>query len=109
MGYKRVCISCRISVNRDIGSDSEREHPCPECGTPMLFLPHRFRPPQKEDKQAWNVVKFLIENGFPFQHVYKEGSDEYHKKPTDNYVPYPKNLRDAEAFVEKYKNQSLNN
>lgn len=72
----------------------------------MLLLPHRFRPPKKNDDKGWELVNYLIENGFRFQHIYQLGSDDYNKKLTDNYISYPKNLRDAKEFVEKYKGQA---
>jgi hypothetical protein len=50
----------------------------------MRLLNQRFRPPKKADKKGWQLV-------------------EYFKTPYDNYIPYPKNLRDAKEFVEKYK------
>lgn len=72
----------------------------------MIILPHRFRPPRKEDEKAWQVVEFLIRNGFPYQRVYEDivkGDFKGLKKNTS----YPENLRDAKEFVEKYKDQAI--
>lgn len=109
MGHKKVCLDCKLSLNRDFDPGLGLSYPCPECGKAMILLPHRFRPPRKADEQGWRVVRFLIENGFYFQHIYQEGSNEYFQKNGDNYVPYPTNLRDAIAFVEKYKAQKRKN
>ena len=102
MGHKSVCIDCRKSFNREFDTGSDRLYPCSECGIPMILLPHRFRPPRKTDDEKWRTVKFLIENGFFYQHIYKEikwkNMDEH-----DNYIDYPETLRDAKEFVEKYK------
>lgn len=73
----------------------------------MILLPHRFRPPKKSDEKGWELVRFLVNNGFPFQHVYQEGVNEYFSKTSDNYIPYPKNLKEAKEFIIKYKNQAL--
>lgn len=90
-----------MSFNDDTPYNEERTYNCAQCGNPMLRLPHRFRPPKKDDNKAWAVVKFLIDNGFYFQHIYQEGSNAYQKKTTNNYVPYPNSMREAEEFVIK--------
>lgn len=71
----------------------------------MRLLNQRFRPPKKLDNKAWQLVEFLIESGFPFQHIYQVGKNEYFKTPSNNYIPYPQTLRDAREFVERYGNQ----
>jgi len=95
-----------MCLNRDFDSGSELKYPCPKCGKSMILLPHRFRPPRKSDDKGWELVEYLINKGFYFQHIYQVGSNEYFKKATDNYVPYPKNIRDAKEFVLKYKDQA---
>ena len=101
MGHKKVCLDCRISFNRAFDRGSELTYPCPECGKSMILLPHRFRPPKKTDETKWGVVKFLIDNGFYYQHI---------SEPTiignTKYVEYPDNLPEAKEFVIKYKNQA---
>jgi len=73
----------------------------------MTLLPHRFRPPKKSEEKKWETVKFLIDNGFYYQHIYEtvtktiNGFTKY-----ENLVPYPDNIRDAKEFVERYKNQA---
>lgn len=107
MGYKSVCIECRKSLNRPLDTSSDRLYPCSECGKPMTLLSHRFRPPKKTDDKKWEAVKFLIENGFHYDHVYQKietnnnGVTSY-----QNYVTYPDNIRDAKEFVVKYKEQA---
>lgn len=74
----------------------------------MIMLPHRFKPPKKTDDKKWETVKFLIENGFYFQHVYKNVESKSNGIiVSENYVKYPENIKDAKEFVEKYKNQAL--
>jgi len=106
MGHKKVCLDCKLTYNRDFDSGSNLTYNCPKCQKPMLLLPHRFRPPKKTDDKGWILVNFLITNGFYFQHIYQEGSSEYCKKATDNYVPYPKDLREAKEFIITYKDQA---
>lgn len=73
----------------------------------MTLLSHRFRPPKKTDDKKWKTVKYLIENGFFYDHIYQKievsdgGSLIY-----QNYATYPDNLRDAIEFVERYKEQA---
>jgi predicted RNA-binding Zn-ribbon protein involved in translation (DUF1610 family) len=106
MGHKKVCLECRVALNRDFDSGSELTYPCPECGKPMIILPHRFRPPKKSDDKRWNTVKYLIENGFYYQHIYELQETTGHTNRLEKFVAYPDNLRDAKEFVEKYKSQA---
>ena len=75
----------------------------------MILVNHRFRPPKKNDKKKWELVEFLITNGFPFQHIYKKAKSEYYKTQSDNYVEYPKTMEEARDFVIKYKDQKIKN
>ncbi len=102
MGYKSVCLDCKKCLNRPIDTGSGRLYPCSECGKPMIQLSHRFRPPIKTDDKKWEVVRYFVENGFYYDHVFQkmEGS------VLEGYAEYPETLRDAKEFVEKYKAQS---
>jgi hypothetical protein len=84
-----------------------RESLCPDCGMPMTLMTHRFRPPKKADDQKWETVKFLVENGFPYQHVYEEVTQKDNEKAAKKYADYPENLREAREFVKKHKEQAL--
>lgn len=109
MGYKSVCIECRKSLNRPLDSDSKRLYPCSECGKAMVLLSHRFRPPKKNDDRKWATVKFLIEHGFYYDHIYKKTETiktDYGLISYQNYATYPENVVDAKEFVEKYKDQA---
>ena len=106
MGHKVVCLECKKSFSQGTDFNDRREANCPDCGKPMTLLPHRFRPPKKTEDKKWETVKFLIENGFFYQHIYeivetKNGVTNY-----QNYAKYPENLRDAKQFVEQYKDQA---
>jgi len=107
MGHKTVCIDCRKSFNRVLDKSMDRIYPCSECGKPMTILPHRFRPPKKADDVKWETVKYLVENGFYYQHVFKSLEFKNKKTSNENYVNYPDNIRDAKEFVERYKQQAL--
>ena len=87
-------------------ADNIKEGNCPECGQPMILMTHRFRPPKKEDEKKWLTVKFLVENGFKYQHIYEEIENKDKKIESSN-VKYPENLRDAKEFVTKYKAQAI--
>ncbi len=108
MGHKSVCLNCRKCLNREFDSDSDRDYLCSECGKPMTLLPHRFKPPKKTEDKKWETVKFLIENGFYFQHVYQNVERKSNGIVVyENYAKYPENIKDAKEFVEKYKDQAL--
>lgn len=106
MGHKLVCIDCKKAFS--IGTDLEKrkESNCPDCGKQMIIFPHRFRPPKKTEIKHWKTVRFLIENGFFYQHIYEKIETKNGITSYENYVEYPDNIRDAKEFVEKYKNQS---
>ncbi|MDB3887381.1 hypothetical protein N9344_00345 [bacterium] len=102
MGHKNVCFNCRKALNIGNGFDIITESKCPECGNMMTLMTHRFRPPKKSDEKAWEVVKFLVKEGFPYQHIYDDDT-------TPPYVSYPKTLKTAKEFVIKYKKQRIEN
>lgn len=106
MGHKKVCLECKVTLNRPFDSGYELTYPCPECGKSMTLLPHRFRPPKKSENKKWETIKFLIENGFYFQHIYEKIETKNGVTFYQNYVAYPDNLRDAQDFVLKYKSQA---
>lgn len=107
MGHKVVCLDCKKSLRQGTDFNDRREANCPDCGKPMTLLSHRFRPSKKTEDKKWETVKFLIDNGFYYQHIYENvtkttnGFIKY-----ENLVPYPDNMRDAIEFVERYKNQA---
>lgn len=106
MGYKSVCIECRRTLNRTLDTGPNRLYPCSECGKPMALISHRFRPPKKTDDKKWETVKYLIENGFHYDHVYQKIEISNGVTHYQNYAKYPDNIRGAKEFVEKYKEQA---
>ncbi|MEO2052450.1 MAG: hypothetical protein ABGX00_11860 [Allomuricauda sp.] len=105
MGYKNVCFDCRKSFNQGTDINDIRESNCPECGKLMKQVTHRFRPPKQKDLKKWEVAKFLMQNGFLYEHVYKQIYKIKGVTVLANYATYPENMRDAIELVEKYKNQ----
>jgi predicted RNA-binding Zn-ribbon protein involved in translation (DUF1610 family) len=98
MGYKLVCLDCRKSFSAGTDLTKLKEKLCPNCGKMMICVSHLFKPPKKDDKKQWDMVRYLIENGFRFYHAYK-----YVKQGTWIRIPYPENLREAKEFVTKYE------
>lgn len=92
MGYKNVCLNCKRIENLGTDRTQFSTGNCPECSRKMYFVNHKFRPPKKTDKKSWELVSFLISNGFVFQRV---------------GAPYPKNLKEAKEFVVKYKDKAI--
>jgi len=103
MGYKKVCLTCKLSFNQSLNIGSDAVYTCANCGNSMHLLTHRFRPPRKDDSKGWEVVDFLITNGFYYQHIFKIENDIL----TNVYEDYPVKLAEAKEFVEKYKEQSI--
>jgi len=84
MGHKKICLDCRLTLNREFDDGStEMKYPCPKCQQQMILLPHRFRPPKKSDEKKWKAVEYLINQGFRYEKVGKT---------------VPENLRDAKEF-----------
>jgi predicted RNA-binding Zn-ribbon protein involved in translation (DUF1610 family) len=100
MGYKSVCLSCRKAFSQGIDfTKFQSDKLCPDCGKSMAFLSQRFRPPKKTDDKKWDVVEFLVENGFYYDHILETIYGGF-------YVEYPETLKEAKEFVEKYKAQA---
>lgn len=95
MGHKNVCVNCRKSFSLGTDLDNIREGNCPQCGKRMEQVSHRFRPPKKTDLKKWEVVEYLLQNAFYYDHIQ---DPEY-----NSWVPYPENMKDAIEFVKKYK------
>lgn len=108
MGYKNICIDCRKAFNMGTDFDKIKESNCPDCGQKMILVSHRFRPPKITDDKKWQTIRYLFENGFRYQHIYKKITISANgTKSYENYAEYPDNMRDAKEFVEKYKDQGL--
>lgn len=103
---KKLCLSCRKAFN--MASESLEPSPlkCPECGNQTIIITHRFRPPKTNDKKKWEVVKFLIDNGFPYQHINIYEPDRHGIQRLTGYASYPENMIDAIDFIEKFKSQA---
>ena len=106
MGHKSVCLNCKKAFNKKFDNESDREYKCPECGKQMILLSHRFRPPKKTEDSKWETVKYLIENGFYYQHIRETNHSNEYLNREEKYVEYPKTLREAKVFVERFKNQA---
>ena len=107
MGYKKVCFDCKTCFNRYYDSGSGLTYPCPTCSKPMALLSHTFRPPFKTNDKGWDVVKFLWLNGFNYQHIFDEKTNQITINTSRKYVPYPKSMAEAKESVLKYKNQAM--
>ncbi|UFH33731.1 hypothetical protein LNP04_08555 [Chryseobacterium sp. C-71] len=97
MGHKLVCFNCRVARNLslDISSWESKNKFCVKCQSEIRILPHRFRPPKKDDVKKWETVFFLFENGFRYEHIYDDD--------TKNYAKIPENMREAIEFINTYK------
>ncbi|WP_426490852.1 hypothetical protein [Hymenobacter sp. 102] len=104
MGHKNVCLNCRKAFNMPFGVTGEMT--CRECGQQMIRLPHRFRPPKKTETAKWETVKFLVEHGFSYQHIYHVDENPVRNDKVENYVQYPENMREAQEFVIMYRAQA---
>lgn len=73
----------------------------------MTLMTHRFRPPRKDEDKKWLTVKYLVENGFTYQHIYELIKSKEKQGMEKIDVAYPDNLRDAREFVAKYGDQAI--
>lgn len=106
MGYKIACLTCRKAFSNNLGHN-QKLGTCQECGSHYVYFNHKFRPPKRNNLKAWQVVKFLNENGFNYQHV----NDKYVKLRQYGYytyAQYPKGMQQAKEFVAKFKTQKVN-
>jgi len=88
--------------------DSIKESNCPESGQKMTLVSHRFRPPKKTDDKKWEVVRYLVNHGFLYQHIYQKVIENSNgTKSYENYVDYPENIKDSIDFVNKFKSQVI--
>lgn len=100
MGYKNICIDCRLSFSE--GNSLEKMNktkPCPKCKKTMTFVHQKFKPPKKSDNKQWEKVTFLLKNGFRFEPIFIEI-----KNGVFMPVAYPKTLSEAKEFVVEIKN-----
>ncbi len=105
MGDKSVCFTCRKAFST--GTQDFKEQVCSECGQPFVFFNHKFRPPKRADIKAWQVVRFLFEHGFNFQHVYKDLNAHFRVMySSSNYAEYPESMEEAIDFVMRYRSQA---
>ncbi|MDG1508933.1 MAG: hypothetical protein P8Q53_04045 [Flavobacteriaceae bacterium] len=109
MGYKNVCFDCRKAFNQGSNLSNIRESKCPECGILMKQITHRFRPPKHNDIKKWDVAKFLMKNGFLYQHVWEKifRNEKGEIYATANYAKYPESMKEAKEFVELNKEQAI--
>ncbi|MBU3012190.1 hypothetical protein KO506_12305 [Polaribacter vadi] len=109
MGYKKVCLDCRKAFNRPINMEKVHISICPQCKKPMTELYHLFQPPKQTDIKKWEVVNFLVENGFKYYHIWEQvfKNEKGEICGTANYAKYPQSMKDAKEFVELYKEQAI--
>ena len=99
MGHKSVCLNCRKAYNNYIDLEEHKKEICPECGGRMYFLSHLFKPPRRIDLKKWKVVKFLVEQGFDYSHLYELVGPGTYKQ----IGKYPETMKEAQELVKKYK------
>ena len=97
MGYKNVCINCRISLSE--GTNYElfnTNKTCPICKGKMYFVNEKFKAPKKSNDKEWKIIEYLLLSGYDFRNpIY--GAERY------MYFEFPKNLEEAESFIRKIR------
>jgi DNA-directed RNA polymerase subunit RPC12/RpoP len=104
---KKICFTCQKAFGIPDRLATDSEFKCPRCSGQAFLLTHRFRPPKASDNKKWQVIRFLFENGFRFQHISNYEADHHGILRFSNFVKYPENMIDALEFVEIYKDQAL--
>lgn len=101
MGFKLVCTNCRtsFSVGND-GQDIKNTAKCRTCTKPAYILHHKFKPPKKKDKKAWQIIEFLIQNGFNFSSASVPLVDDKNQFWGNLQVGYPQTMEEAQLFIQ---------
>ena len=60
----------------------------------MEFVSHKFRPPKRSDKKAWDVAALMISHGFTYYTI---------RDDQGTPVPHPTTLDDAKRFIETHR------
>lgn len=93
-----ACLDCCKSFKREVpnGLSAPKNLPCANCGGTAHNFGRHFKPPPSKDKKQWDKIRFLFAHGFRFQKI--------RIKPNSlESVPYPQTLKEAEVFVEAFK------
>ena len=97
MGYKNVCINCRISLSE--GTNYElfnTNKTCPTCKSNMYFVNEKFKAPKKSNDKEWKIIKYLLLSGYDFRNPYC-GHEQC------IYFEFPMSLQEAEAFIHEMR------
>lgn len=66
----------------------------------MQMLSRKFAAPKANNKPAWQVIQYLLEQGFRYYSVLHATANQgYH------HVAYPKTMAAAREFVRRYGDQ----
>jgi len=99
VGYKDVCLNCRKAFNRGTDFNNPQKLKCSDCENETIAVNQKFKPPKKSEIKKWEVVKYLIENGFDYSSVYSERE----KGHFQTIGKLPENMRAAKELVNKIK------
>lgn len=86
---KWVCLNCRWTAKIelvDVRASDRPSYRCPKCRSKMLWTGTAFRPPKRNDDEAWLVVEKLLATGLRF-----------HTTSTRRRVP--RTLRDLDVWL----------
>ena len=81
MGYKNVCVNCRISLSE---------------GTNYELFNEKFKAPKKSNDKEWKIIEYLLLSGYDFR-------NPYCGYESCIYFEFPKNLQEAEAFIREMR------
>ncbi|WP_412027285.1 hypothetical protein [Deinococcus yunweiensis] len=104
-----VCFACQTHYHRHVDMLGElsvhgtfrnrgpvigsTKYLCPNCGQSMTPVGKNFRAPSKDDREAWEVARLLVDAGFI--HDYTRGG-----------MTYPTRVKDVPAFLEQHRQKS---
>lgn len=95
---KYLCPACRKTFKRLVRGKGVRV--CPHCDGEAVRMGQKFRPPKLQADKEWEVVLFLVENGFYFDSIPSE--DDFNR-----YVAYPKTMDEAREFVIRHEDRAI--
>ena len=61
MGYKNVCINCRLSLSE--GTNYElfnTNKTCPTCKSKMYFVNEKFKASKKSNDKEWKIYRVFV-------------------------------------------------
>jgi hypothetical protein len=67
--HRWACFACRFSAKSDRRADVRslvKRPRCPTCRATLVWTGTAFRPPPRDDEEAWELARKIVETGYRF-------------------------------------------